>query len=44
VRRFNDLVTVPPTSWTNSMMYHKQPKAQFTATSPGAEQAPKVKF
>jgi LemA protein len=44
VRRFNDLVTVPPTSWTNSLFYHKQAKAQFTATTAGAEQAPKVKF
>jgi LemA protein len=44
VQQFNDLVTVPPTSWTNALMYKKQPKAQFTATTPGAEQAPKVKF
>jgi LemA protein len=44
VRGFNDLVTVPPTSWTNSMFYKKQPKAQFTATTEGAEQAPAVKF
>jgi LemA protein len=44
VRRFNDLVTVPPTSWTNSLFYKKQAKAQFTATTPGAEEAPKVKF
>jgi LemA protein len=44
VQEFNNLVTVPPTSWTNGVMYHKQPKAQFTATTPGAEQAPKVKF
>jgi LemA protein len=44
VQQFNDLVTVPPTSWTNSMFYKKQPKAQFAATTPGAEQAPKVKF
>jgi LemA protein len=44
VREFNDLVTVPPTSWTNSMLYKKEPKAQFTATTPGAEQAPQVKF
>jgi LemA protein len=44
VQRFNDLVTVPPTSWTNSMVYHKQPKAQFTATTQGAEKAPAVKF
>jgi LemA protein len=44
VQEFNNLVTVPPTSWTNSMLYKKQPKAQFTATAPDAEQAPKVKF
>ena len=44
VRMFNDLVTVPPTSWTNSLLYHKQPKAQFEATAPAADQAPKVKF
>ncbi len=44
VQEFNNLVTVPPTSWTNSMMYHKQPKAQFAATTAGANEAPKVKF
>ncbi len=44
VRQFNDLVTVPPTSWTNSMVYRKQPKAQFTATAEGAERPPAVKF
>jgi LemA protein len=44
VNAFNDLVTVPPTSWTNSMMYHKQPKAQFQATTPDAAKAPKVEF
>jgi LemA protein len=44
VRGFNDLVTVPPTSWTNGLLYHKQPKAQFAATTPGAEKAPSVKF
>jgi LemA protein len=44
VQSFNNLVTVPPTSWTNAVFYHKQAKAQFTVTSAGAEQAPKVKF
>jgi len=44
VQEFNNLVTVPPTSWTNSLMYHKQPKAQFQATTPDAATAPKVKF
>lgn len=44
VQQLNNLVTVPPTSWTNALMYHKQPKAQFTATTEGAQEAPKVKF
>jgi LemA protein len=44
VQEFNNLVTVPPTSWTNSFMYHKQPKPQFAATTAGAAEAPKVKF
>ena len=44
VQQFNNLVTVPPTSWTNAIMYKKQPKAQFTATTAGAEKAPAVKF
>jgi LemA protein len=44
VQQFNNLVTVPPTSWTNAVMYKKQPKAQFTATTAGAEKAPAVKF
>jgi LemA protein len=44
VQAFNDLVTVPPSSWTNSLFYKKQPKAQFTATAEKPEQAPKVKF
>ena len=44
VQEFNNLVTVPPTSWTNSVMYKKQPKPQFAATTANPEQAPKVKF
>ena len=44
VERFNNLVTVPPSSWTNSLFYKKQPKPQFSATTANAEQAPKVKF
>jgi LemA protein len=44
VQSFNDLVTVPPTSWTNGLFYRKQPKAQFQATTPGADKAPAVKF
>jgi LemA protein len=44
VQQFNNLVTVPPTSWTNGMFYKKQPKPQFAATTANAEQTPKVKF
>jgi LemA protein len=44
VNVFNDEVTVPPTSWTNSLFYKKQPKAQFQATTPDAAKAPKVEF
>jgi len=44
VQEYNNLLSVPPTSWTNSLMYHKQPKPQFTATTAGAAEAPKVKF
>jgi len=44
VQEFNNLITVPPTSFTNSLFYKKQAKAQFTATTAGADQAPKVKF
>src|SRR5512138_3353947 len=44
VNGFNDLVTVPPSSWTNSLFYKKQPKAQFQATTPDAAKAPKVEF
>ena len=44
VQEFNNLVTVPPTSFTNSLFYKKKPKAQFTATTANAAEAPKVKF
>jgi LemA protein len=44
VQQYNNLITLPPKSWTNSMFYHKQPKAQFTATTPDAQKAPSVKF
>jgi LemA protein len=44
VQGLNNLITVPPTSWTNALIYHKQPKAQFTATTQDAQEAPKVKF
>jgi LemA protein len=44
VRTFNDLITVPPTSVTNSLFYKKKPLPQFTATTEGAEKAPAVQF
>jgi LemA protein len=44
VQAFNDLVTVPPTSFTNSLFYKKKAKPQFQATTPDAATAPKVKF
>jgi LemA protein len=44
VQEFNNVITVPPTSFTNMLFYHKKAKPQFAATTPGAEQAPKVKF
>jgi LemA protein len=44
VLAFNNLLNVPPTSFTNALFYHRTPKPQFTATSPDAEKAPVVKF
>jgi len=44
VQDFDNLVTVPPTSWTNSLLYHKVAKPQFTATTAGAAEVPKVNF
>ena len=47
IRDFNNQITVPPTSWTNSMMYHYKEMPQWDV--PAAEKAtiqqpPKVKF
>ncbi|KYG62775.1 LemA family protein [Bdellovibrio bacteriovorus] len=47
INSFNNLVTVPPTSWTNSIMYHfeKMPQWDMTAEEKAtAEKAPEVKF
>jgi LemA protein len=44
VQEFDNLITTPPTSFTNALVYHKQPKPQFTATASGADKAPEVKF
>lgn len=47
VKGFNNLVTVPPTSWTNSILYHheKMPQWDLAADEKDkAEKAPEVKF
>lgn len=47
IRDFNNLVTVPPTSWTNSILYKKEKKAQWDvaeADKKKIEEAPAVKF
>lgn len=47
IRDYNNLITVPPTSFTNSLVYHKAKKAQWdvsAAEKEKNEQAPEVKF
>jgi LemA protein len=47
IREFNDLVTVPPASFTNSLVYHHAKMAQWTlddAERAAAETAPEVVF
>jgi LemA protein len=47
IKAFNNLVTVPPTSWTNSLLYHHAPMAQWTVSEAEAQViqgAPKVDF
>lgn len=47
IRVFNDLITVPPTSFTNSLVYHHEKMPQWTvddAEKKAIETAPKVEF
>jgi LemA protein len=47
IRQFNDLVTVPPTSWTNSVFYHHDKMAQWAlddAEQKEVEKAPEISF
>jgi LemA protein len=47
INAFNNLVTVPPTSWTNSLIYHfdKMPQWDMAAEEKAkAEKAPEVRF
>jgi LemA protein len=45
IKDFNDLVTVPPTSWTNSLFYHHEKMPQWTVdAAEQVDKAPKVNF
>ena len=47
IKEFNDLVTVPPSSWTNSLLYHHGKMAQWAlddAEQEAVEKAPEVDF
>jgi LemA protein len=47
IKGFNDLVSVPPTSWTNSVLYHYEKLPQWAVTPEEQqknETAPKVEF
>ncbi|WP_022949893.1 LemA family protein [Methylohalobius crimeensis] len=47
IKRFNDLITVPPTSWTNGLLYQHEKMPQWTvseAEQKQIEQAPEVAF
>ncbi|MEQ1877289.1 MAG: LemA family protein [Bdellovibrionia bacterium] len=45
IKNFNNLVTVPPTSWTNNLFYHKEKLPQWNvAAGENVEQVPKVEF
>lgn len=47
IQAFNDLVTVPPTSWTNSLFYHHPKMAQWSVDETEKqtiEKAPSVDF
>ncbi|MFT5442346.1 MAG: LemA protein [Myxococcota bacterium] len=47
IRQFNDLVTVPPTSLTNSLLYHHEKRPQWSldaAEQKTVEKAPEVAF
>ena len=47
IKEFNNLVTVPPSSWTNSLFYHHDKMAQWAledAEQQAVENAPEVQF
>lgn len=47
IQGFNNMVTVPPYSWTNAIFYHKEKRAQWDLAADEkakAEKPPEVKF
>jgi LemA protein len=47
IREMNDLITVPPTSWTNNLIYHYEKLPQWGVDDhekKSIEQTPKVEF
>lgn len=47
IRDFNNLVTVPPTSWTNAILYRKEKRTQWDVAAgekESVEKAPEVNF
>ena len=47
IKEFNDRVTVPPSSWTNNLLYHHKKMAQWAlddAEQKAVEQVPEVDF
>jgi LemA protein len=47
IKEFNNRVTVPPSSWTNSLIYHHEKMAQWAldeAEQKAVEKAPEVDF
>lgn len=45
IQNFNNLVTVPPTSWTNALLYKHEKHPQYSVpASENVEVAPKVEF
>lgn len=47
IQEFNNLITVPPTSWTNGILYHYEKMPQWDVAADEKtkiEQAPEVKF
>ena len=47
IKEFNNLVTVPPSSWTNSLLYHHEKMAQWAlddAEQQAVEKVPEVDF